>query len=186
MTRDTRAAASYRFTVEEYHRMGNAGIIPENTRVELLAGEIIRRSPINSPHADCVDKLSKWFILNLEDQAIVRIQNPVTLDAYSEPEPDILLARWKKNGYRAAHPGPEEVLLLIEVADSSLEKDRRVKLPLYAKAGIPEVWIVDLSRAAVEVYTQPTGEEFANRHIYFPGETIDTTFFQDFPVSLIG
>lgn len=163
----------HRFTVEEYHRMGDAGVFDE-TRVELIDGEIIEMSPINSPHADCVDRLNEWFILNFHKKAVIRAQNPVTLSENSEPEPDLALAIRKPEGYRSAHPKPEEILLIIEVADSSLEKDRNIKLPGYARAGIPEAWLVVLEEKTVEVHTQPSAEGYNNIQIFRAGKAIES------------
>ncbi|MCO6487930.1 MAG: Uma2 family endonuclease [Phaeodactylibacter sp.] len=165
---------TYRFTVEDYHRMAEANVFGEDARVELIDGEIYDMSPINSPHADCVDRLNEWFILHFHKQAIVRAQNPVTLNEHSEPEPDLALAVRKPNGYRSAHPKPEEILLVIEVADSSLEKDRNVKLPGYARAGIPEAWLVVLGEKIVEVHTQPSAEGYDNIRIFREGKRIDS------------
>ena len=163
----------HRFTVEEYHRMGEAGLFNE-TRVELIDGEIIEMSPINSPHADCVDRLNEWFILNFHKKAIIRAQNPITLNEYSEPEPDMALAIRKPEGYRNAHPKPEEILLVIEVADSSLDKDRNIKLPGYARAGIAEAWLVVLEESTVEVHTQPSAKGYDSIQIFRVGKNIDS------------
>ena len=165
----------YRFTVEAYHRMAEAGLFLPDIRVELIDGEIIETSPIKSPHADCVDKLTEWLIIQFHKQAVVRVQNPITLDNSSEPEPDLALAIRKPEGYKSAHPTPTEILLVIEVSDTSVEKDRSIKLPLYAAAGIPEAWLVNLPEQTIEVYTEPNTEGYSNIHIYRKGDTIQTT-----------
>lgn len=164
----------YRFTVDAYHRIGEAGLFPPNTRVELIDGEIIEMSPIKSPHADCVDKLTEWLIIQFRQNAIVRVQNPITLNDSSEPEPDLALVIRKSTGYRDAHPVPEEVRLVIEVADTSLEKDRKIKLPLYAAAGIPEAWLVNLPEQTIEVHSEPNAGGYSIIHIYRKGDTIQT------------
>ncbi|MCB0571194.1 MAG: Uma2 family endonuclease [Phaeodactylibacter sp.] len=164
----------YRFTVDTYHRMADAGLFPPETRVELIDGEIIEMSPIKSSHADCVDKLSEWLIIQLHQHAVVRVQNPITLDVLSEPEPDLAVVIRKPGGYKDAHPAPKEVLLLIEVADTSLEKGRNIKLPLYAAAGIPEAWLVNLPEQTIEVHTEPSAEGYSSIHIYRKGDTITT------------
>ena len=153
--------------------MGDAGVFDE-TRVELIDGEIIEMSPINSPHADCVDRLNEWFILNFHKKAVIRAQNPITLNEYSEPEPDMALAIRKPEGYRNAHPKPEEILLIIEVADSSLDKDRNIKLPGYARAGIAEAWLVVLEESTVEVHTQPSAKGYDNIQIFRAGKAIES------------
>jgi Uma2 family endonuclease len=164
----------YRFTVEQYHRMGELGLFAAAPRVELIHGEIIEMSPIKGPHADCVDKLAEWLIVNFHQHAVVRVQNPIALGNQSELEPDLALAIRKPEGYRQAHPVPSEVLLIIEVADTSAEKDRQIKLPLYAAAGIPEAWLVDLNASAVEVHTQPSEQGYSNIQIFRHGDVIQT------------
>jgi Uma2 family endonuclease len=143
-------------TVTEYYRMAEAGILSADDRVELIEGEIIKMSPIGSPHAGHVDLINRLFVLRLGDRAIVRVQSPVRLDEYSEPEPDITLLRPRADFYIMAHPGPEDVLLLIEVAESSLSYDKGRKAPLYARAGIIEFWVVDLLNKAIQVYRKPS------------------------------
>lgn len=156
----------------EYHKMAAVGILSSEDRVELLNGELIKMSPINSIHANCVDQLTKWFLLQFHDKAVIRTQNPVTLDELSEPEPDLLLAKIKAEGYKLAHPSPKEVFLLIEVSDSTLDKDRLVKLPLYAEFKIPEVWIVNLVDKCVEIYTQPESKVYSKIEVFQLGDTI--------------
>lgn len=149
-----------RFTVDEYHRMGEAGILNEDDRVELIRGEIVQMSPIGVRHAACVARLNEVFISRLRGRAVLWPQNPLVILPDSEPQPDIILLRYRADFYAAALPGPDDVALLIEIADSSLRYDRRVKAPLYAEAGITEYWIVDLAGDAVEVYRDPAGGEF--------------------------
>lgn len=143
------------FTVHEYHQMGHAGILNEDDRVELIKGEIVQMASIGSRHAACVDRLTQLLVLRLTGRAIVRVQNPIYLSEYSEPQPDLALLRPRLDFYAAAHPGPQDVLLVVEVADTSAGIDRAAKMPLYARAGITEVWLVDLQEERVEVYSQP-------------------------------
>lgn len=157
------------FTVEEYHRMADAGIFTEDDRVELIEGEVVEMAAIGSRHAACVDTLNRRFVLGGGDRVVVRIQNPVTLGDLSEPEPDVVLATAKPGGYASAHPTVDEVLLIVEVSDSSLDFDDRVKLPLYARHGIGEVWRADLASETVAVHRDPAGESYrsvttARRH----------------------
>ena len=142
--------------------MGEAGILREDDRVELLEGEIVEMTPIGSRHAACVDRLNHFFARGVGPRAIVRVQNPVRLSERSEPQPDLALLRARPDFYARAHPGPSDILLLVEVADTSAEMDREVKMPLYARAGIPEVWIVDLEGECVEVYREPTPQGYQN------------------------
>jgi Uma2 family endonuclease len=143
------------FSVVEYHRMAEVGILCEDDRVELLDGEIWQMSPIGSRHAACVDRLNRLLNRQVGPDVIVRVQSSIQLDDYTEPQPDLALLRMQPDFYAEALPTAADVLLLIEVADTSLEFDRRIKLPRYAQAGIPEVWLVDLQAKSVRVYTQP-------------------------------
>ena len=149
-----------KFTVYDFHRMGEAGILSEDDRVELLEGEIIEMTPIGSRHAACVSRLNRILTSQLGPTAIVSVQNPIRLNDRSEPQPDIALLKPRPDFYAEAHPKPDDILLVIEVADTSVELDRETKLPLYAKAGIPEVWIVALTQRSVEIYRQPDAQGY--------------------------
>jgi Uma2 family endonuclease len=144
-----------RFTIDEYHRMGEAGVLSEDDRVELLDGEIVEMSPIGVPHASCVDRLTALFTRRLRGRAIVRVQNPIILDRRSEPRPDLTLLAPRADFYGAAHPRPRDVLLAVEVMDASGGYDRALKLPLYARAELREVWLIDVRHEVVEVHTRP-------------------------------
>jgi len=173
MTKETKIPLKkYHFTVEEYHRMGEAGIIAPGRRVELIRGEIIEMSPINSLHAGTVKLLNRLLSPLLGEDYIVSVQDPVELDRYSEPEPDLAILKYRKDLYTQSHPKPSDVLLIIEVADSSLEKDREIKLPLYAAAGIEEAWTINLQDQQIEVNTEPTAKGYSNKHIYRKGDII--------------
>ena len=148
------------FTVEEYHRMGEVGILGEDDRVELVEGEIVQMSPIGSRHATCVRRLNHLFGRHLLGRAIIDVQNPIRLSQHSEPQPDVSLLKPRADFYASGHPGPEDVLLVVEVVESSGAYDREVKVPLYARAGIPEVWVVDLAEGRVEVYRKPSAEGY--------------------------
>lgn len=145
----------HRLSVGDYHCMGEAGIFGVGARVELMHGEIIDMAPIGSQHAGTVTRLGQLFFSAVRGNAIVYIQNPIVLDMYSEPEPDLALLKPREDFYAASHPGPEDVLLIVEVSDSSVRYDREVKIPLYGRTGIPESWILDLGSKQVEVYRQP-------------------------------
>jgi Uma2 family endonuclease len=158
-------AASIRpLTVNEYHRMGEAGIFAENERVELIEGQLIAMSPIGSPHLAAVNALTRLLVRAVGDLGIVSVQNPVRLNDRNEPEPDLAVLRPRDDEYRSALPGPTDLLLIIEVASSSIDYDRGVKLALYAKHGIPEFWIVNLDLGRVEVHRSPN----VNRGSYSP------------------
>ncbi len=152
----TGVAEPHRFSVDEYHRMADAGILRERRGVELLRGEIIEMSPNNPPHAATVALLDDRCHLALTGRAVVRCQLPIALDDWSEPEPDIALLRWRDDFYSVRHPMPEDVLLLMEVADSSLAYDRDIKAVDYAGAGIPEYWLWDLVHRLLLVHRDPT------------------------------
>lgn len=164
----------HRFTVAEYERMGQVGIFSEDERVELVRGEVIKMSPIGERHASCVDFLTQLITLRLRRSAIVRVQNPVQLDDYSEPQPDITVLKPRDDFYRHAHPRPEDVLLVIEVSDSTLDFDRKVKVHLYARAGIPETWVVNLPEERIEVYSDPVGGEYQTVRSYVRGRRLQS------------
>ena len=174
------APARRRFTVAEYYAMADAGILSENDRVELLDGDFIVMPPVGNWHAFSVNSIVAIFPSTLlEDRAILSVQNPVRLDNCNEPQPDAMLLRWRDDFYRNGHPGPADVLLLIEVADSSVEFDRTVKLAAYARAGIPELWIVARAEHRIEAYTEPAGNEYATVRHFGPGETVSPQAFPD-------
>ncbi|MCP4357791.1 MAG: Uma2 family endonuclease [Chloroflexi bacterium] len=143
-------------TVEKYDQMIIAGVFNEDNRLELIGGEIIEMSPIGIPHVAYVNKLNNLFSRHLLDEVIVSVQNPINLDTFSEPEPDIALLQPRDDFYTGGLAEPEDIFLLIEVADTSLEYDRTIKLPRYAQAGIMEVWIVNLNDQQVEIYRRPS------------------------------
>ncbi|MCI2429873.1 Uma2 family endonuclease [Candidatus Acetothermia bacterium] len=160
------------FTVTEYYQMAQAGILSEDDRVELLEGEIIEMSPISSRHASCVSRLNYVLQSRVQDRAIVSVQNPVRLSEHSEPQPDLTLLRPRADFYGVAHPQPQDVLLLVEVCETSTHFDRRVKLPLYAKAGIPEVWLVDLTQQQIEVYRSPSQQGYSQIQTFVRGQSL--------------
>lgn len=146
---------SLRFTRQQYHRMQGAGIFAVGDRLELIQGEICKMSPIGAKHATCVAKLSEILTLNLSQQALIWVQNPIILNDRSEPQPDLALLRRREDFYAQGLPTPGDIYLIIEVVDSSIEYDRQIKIPLYAQAGIPEAWLIDVNAAMVSQYSQP-------------------------------
>ena len=169
----------HRFTVAEYYAMADVGILAENDRVELLDGDIIVMPPIGDWHAASVDRFNTFMLPSLLGRAIVRVQNPTRLDDYSEPQPDVMLLRWRDDFYRGGHPGPADVLLLIEVSDTSVDYDRNDKLTAYARAGIPEVWIVNRQEQRIETYTDPQEGEYSTVRHTGRGESISPNAFPD-------
>ena len=157
----TKAYAVRKFTVEEYYQLAEAGILSEDDLVELIEGEIMVKSPISSRHTACVDRLMQLFSRKAGDRAIVRVRNSMRLSCHSEPEPDIALLKPRDDFYSVDHPGPEDVPLIIEVAETSLQYDKEVKLPLYARYRIPEVWLINLEKGRIEeVHSRPEGERY--------------------------
>jgi Uma2 family endonuclease len=150
----------HRFTLDEYHRMAQVGILNEDDRVELIRGEIVQMTPMGRRHASCVARLNDVLLGTLRGRTVLWPQLPLTILPDSEPQPDIILLRYRDDFYRNALPGPEDVALLIEVADGSLRYDRRLKAPLYAEAGVQDYWIIDLEGGAVEVYQSPSAGQF--------------------------
>ena len=167
-----------RFTVEEYYRLAEVGILAPDERVELLAGEIIKMAAVGNRHAFCVRWLIKALVIALGDWAVLDVQNPVRLDARNEPEPDLMILRWRDDGYKEL-PGPEDVLLVIEVSDTTAGFDRRHKTPMYATFGIPVVWLWDINARQVEVYDQPMAGGYARTRVVGPDETLSPPGFPD-------
>ncbi|MFT5168847.1 MAG: Uma2 family endonuclease [Saprospiraceae bacterium] len=160
------------FTVEEYHKLADVSILTEDDRVELINGEIITRSPINSTHAGTVTSLLESLFPILIKKATILCQSPIVIPSGSEPEPDIVVTRYKTDSYRSAHPSPKDIFFVIEVSDSTLEKDREVKHPLYASAEIPEYWIINLIDQQIEIHRQPKNGEYHFKQIISEEGTI--------------
>lgn len=150
-------------TVDDYHRMAEAGIFGPDERVELIDGEIIAMPPpIGLARAGTIDYLTRQFVKAVDDRAIVRVQNPVRLSEHSEPEPDLPLLRPRDDFYRRGAPHPADILLLVEVSDSTLVHDRQFKVPLYARHGIAEVWVVDVKNERLITYREPSEGDYAH------------------------
>jgi Uma2 family endonuclease len=175
----------YRFTVAEYHRMGEAGILPEDSRIELIAGDIVVREPIGSYHAGTVNRLNRLWTSMLGERVVVQVQNPVELtEDDTEVQPDVTLLRPRPDFYASSHPVAADVLLLIEVADTSLTRDRRVKIPLYARAGIREVWLVDLAGDRLEVHRDPQAGRYRHTRTFERGESVGPEAFPDLTAAI--
>lgn len=171
------AVRKYRFTVEEYHKMGEAGIFHEDDRVELIDGEVLEMSPIGWRHIHCVRRLNRILVLFAHERTLrgdryeADVQDPILLDEYGEPQPDLVLLKDPPIGRL---PGPNGVLLIVEVADTSLAYDRSVKLKRYAKAGIPEMWLADLNADRVEVHSEPGPEGYRQTVRFARGERVES------------
>ena len=171
-TRGEKRNLRRRFTVDEFHRMAEAGILHEDDRVELIGGEIVEMSPIGGRHAACVREITRLLSRQVDDELRVDVQSPVRLGEQGEPQPD--LAVIQARDYRGSLPTPEDVLFLIEVADTSLAFDRDVKLPMYARAGIAEVWLVDLNERAIERHTEPSQNGYRLVRRAMAGELLES------------
>ncbi len=163
----------HHFTVSDYHRMADAGIFDEDSRVELIRGQIIDMAAIGAPHFGMVNRLNRLLSASVAGQSVISVQNPVRLDDGSEPQPDVVTLKPRADDYGTAAPRPADVLLLIEVSDSTLRFDRDVKIPLYAESGVSECWLVDLAGRAVEVYRRPVGGRYADMQRVGPEAALD-------------
>jgi Uma2 family endonuclease len=178
------AVKRYRFTVDQYHRMGEVGILSPECRVELVNGEIFEMSPINPWHAGVVNRLNHRFVTGLGDRAVVHVQNPTIVDRHSEPQPDLMLLKPRDDFYDSAHPTPEDALLVVEVAETSLAHDRRRKLPLYARTGVREVWIVNRRADAIDVFRDPAPTGYRTEGRWRRGEDVAPAALPDLRLSV--
>ena len=172
------------FTVDEYYRMGEAGIFDPEARLELIEGEIIQMSPIGDRHAGCVNRMTDLFTYLLRGKAVVTVQNPVRLNQYNEPQPDVTLAKWRADFYSSGHPQPADILLAVEVADTTIQKDLRIKLPIYARLGIMEFWVEDLKHDRLLVFRNPEGKTYKTSLTFSKGETLSPLAFPDVAIAV--
>ena len=173
------AGTRWKFTVEQYHRMAEAGIFDEDDRVELIDGDILIMSPIGPPHASVNCRINLLLVQAFGERAIVSPGDPVRLDDHSEPQPDFSLLHPRDDFYKSAHPTPADVYLAIEIMDSSAPYDRGKKLAKYARSGLAEVWLVDLGSERVEVYRRPEGEAYGEKRTLARGESLAPEAFPD-------
>jgi len=174
----------YRFSRADYHQMAKAGILKPGARVELIDGEIIEMSPIGRRHKASVDRLNRLFTPIVGDAAIVRIQSSIVLGEHGEPEPDLVLLRFRPDFYAESDETVEDILLVVEVADSSELYDRRTKGPLYARHRIPDYWLADLNGDRVTVYRDPTPDGYATSRVYRRGESVSPLAFPELTVAV--
>lgn len=170
-------ATCRKFTIDEYHQLVDLGFFSENERIELIRGEIIEMAPKRTPHSVCNSLLWKQLYELIGKQAEIRVQEPIALSANSEPEPDVVIAKNKADNYLSAHPYVEDIILVIEISDSTLKYDRETKLTLYAEAGINNYWIVNLVDSRLEVYSSPFSDnkdrfDYRNKSIILSNEEI--------------
>ncbi len=160
------------FTVDDYHAMARAGILSEDDRVELIEGEIVVLSPVGSRHAACVDILAELLIRAVDHRTAIRVQSPVHLAESTEPAPDVCVLVRRDDAYSENLPQPEDVLLIIEVSDTSLNYDRRVKALLYARHGIRQFWLIDLGSRTLEVHRAPGPEGYGENSVHDGGDCL--------------
>lgn len=187
MTKITQAQTSVRrhlTDIHEWQRLGEANIFPPGSRIELIEGEILEMAPIGSNHAGHSKRLNNLFTLLVKDRAITAVQDPLQLGKFSEPEPDFMLLKPQADFYCSRHPNAEDVLLLIEVADSSLSFDQNQKLRLYARHGIPEYWLLNLNNSCLEVYRQPMGEVYGEKTTLRSGDSITLSLLPDIQIRI--
>ncbi|WP_254566590.1 Uma2 family endonuclease [Oscillatoria sp. HE19RPO] len=178
-----------RFTIQEYHRLTELGFFQEGDRVELIQGEILQMAAKGTAHTTVTKRLLRAFGQRLGERATIQIQDPLFLAPNSEPEPDIALVKNRADDYLSGHPTPEDVILVIEIADSSLRYDREVKLPLYAKSGIADYWIFNLVNNTLECYSEPYQDNresfgYRQRRIVLPNEQVPLPGFSDILLDL--
>lgn len=166
------------FTVESYQRLAELGVLREDERVELIAGQVVEMTPIGDRHASCVRRLHDLLARDALKVAIIDVQNPVVLGARDAPQPDVAVLRRRADRY-LHHPHARDILLVIEVADTTLAYDRDVKIPLYARAGIPEAWLVNLPADRIEVYREPAGGAYASRRVVPREDVLSPLHFPD-------
>ncbi|HYV28503.1 MAG TPA: Uma2 family endonuclease [Candidatus Eisenbacteria bacterium] len=174
----------HRFSVEDYHRMTETGVLKPDVRVELLDGQIIDMEPIGPFHGGSVNRLNRLFNKLSRDRWLVTAQNPVHLNEYSEPQPDLMLVKPEPGDYTTRHPRPEDVFLLIEVAQTSLDYDRGRKLAAYGRAGIAEVWIVNLGDRTIEIYREPHYTGYSSTKVLRTGDKACPLAFPDAAVDV--
>jgi Uma2 family endonuclease len=168
-----------RFTVDQYHHMDEAGVLDHSERYELLDGAIITMSPIGPRHAARTRLLNHLFSEAFSSRAIVDTQNPITLGDLSEPQPDVVLLKWRDDYYENQHPEPADVLLMVEIGDTTAELDRFVKMPLYAEGGVNELWLVNLQTDQIDVFRQPSDGEYRSVTRYTRGQRVGCQAFPD-------
>lgn len=167
-----------RFTVDDYYRMIDWGMIKNVERAEIIEGELIKQMPIGKQHAACVKRLDEILRDELGKSVTYSVQDPISLDEFNEPQPDVALLKRRDDFYKGKQPSAEDVLLLIEVSDSTLDYDRNRKIPLYAKHQIPEVWLINLNNGTIEIHSQSRDYSFNIVKVLRRGETIESEALQ--------
>lgn len=172
------------FTVSEYHKMIDAGVFVGNSDYELIEGEIVKKMTQGDYHISCINRLNMFFTPKLVGRAIVSVQNAVVISEISEPEPDVTLLRFQEDFYASGKATAEDVLLLIEVSDTTVRYDRQTKVRLYAEAAVPEVWLVNLPRQILEVYTQPENGKYKITEKYEKKQIVSPTLLPEIKINV--
>jgi len=167
------------FTVDEYHRMGEAGVFAPEERVELIDGEVIQMSPVGHRHIVCVNRATKLFIVAFGDNAVVSPQNPVRLSNWTEPQPDLAVFKPRADFYAAARPTLDDILLVVEISDTTFRVDRNIKVPHFAASGIPEVWIEDLKKNVLLIFRDPLRGHYETTLTLRAGDFVSPLAFPD-------
>jgi len=170
---------THKFTTQQYHLMHEAGVFPEGDRLELINGEITKMSPIGRKHAACINRLVEFFTQKLGTQIVLSVQNSIRLDDNSQPQPDLAILKRRNDFYEEGLPTPSDILLIIEVSDSTIAYDRDIKMPLYAAAGIPEMWLFDVNKKAIEGYSLPSSSGYKQMRRYEADDTLAMLAFPD-------
>jgi len=173
------AATKHLYTVDDYYHMAEAGAFIENNNVELIEGEIIDMVPMGCYHAWCITVLTRFFNKHIPDKNPIHVQTPLRIDNHTELEPDVFILKPSSDDYKNHHPVPEDVLLLIEVSQSTIQFDTNVKSPIYAKSGIPELWLIDLEAEQVLRYLYPVKGKFTQQEIFVVGESLSPSAFPE-------
>ncbi|MDP6454112.1 MAG: Uma2 family endonuclease [SAR202 cluster bacterium] len=183
-TKQAQHVTRHRFSVDDYYRMAEVGILTHEERVELVLGEIVEMAPIGDRHASSVDRLAESLTIQINMRAIIRSQNPLRLNQDSVVQPDLVLLARRDDYYASTTPDPNSVLLLVEVSDTTLLYDRNVKLPLYARSGVPEVWIVDLQSGQLEVFTEPSDDGYGSSRTLSSEDSVSPSAFDDISLAV--
>ncbi|MGH9254042.1 MAG: Uma2 family endonuclease [Vicinamibacterales bacterium] len=180
------ALTKRRFTADDYQRMGQAGILSKDDRVELIAGEVVAMTPIGPRHNAAVNRATRAMVTLVGDKAIVQVQGSVRLDLYHEPQPDLVLLRPRADYYASRLPGPADIFLVVEVAESSIDYDREVKARLYAELGVQEYWLVDLNENLVSSHSKPEGGSYLSLQRHHRGQSLAPSALPDCVIAVDG
>jgi Uma2 family endonuclease len=178
------ALSRHKLSLDEFHRMIEAGIFTPEQRIELLEGELFDMPPIGPAHSSKTNRLTRILVQAVGSKGIVSVQNPIMLGENSEPQPDVTVLRPREDFYEATHPSAEDVLLVVEIADTTMVHDRSYKVPLYARWGIPEAWLIDVTRSQLEIHRQPKQGRYCQIHLAQADEHIALSQLPEVEIAL--